>query len=141
MDHKPIGECDEAGGNVDARDAIAETIKIGSHREIRVGPNNIGRAQVAHARGMDVELKQHRGLRQALKCDVESSLDEQVTISCLRPPGCRAEQRAMREGCAARNSASSARAIATIELSFPFRQTSNIDGDRHSFFIRGVAEI
>ena len=57
---KRLEKCDTAGGNLDARDAIAEKIEIGAHRERRIGVDPVGREQVSVTRGMDVELKEHR---------------------------------------------------------------------------------
>ena len=82
-----IVKSNEAGGNLDARDAIAIMIEIGAHGVRWVGIDDVGRAQVADARGMDVELQQHRRLRRALKSDVEARFDQHLTtpVSALSP--------------------------------------------------------
>ena len=37
VNDEAIGECDKAGGDLDARDAITEKIDIGAHRKRRIG--------------------------------------------------------------------------------------------------------
>ena len=76
VNDEAIGECDKAGGNLDARDAIAEKIDIGAHRKRRIGVDPVGREQVSVTRGMDVELKEHRRLGRTFKCDVEARFDQ-----------------------------------------------------------------
>ena len=76
VNDEAIGECDKAGGNLDARDAITEKIDIGAHRKRRIGVDPVGREQVSVTSGMDVELKEHRRLGRTFKCDVESRFDQ-----------------------------------------------------------------
>ena len=57
VNDEAIGECDKAGGDLDARDAITEKIDIGAHRKRRIRGDSVGREQVSVTGGMDVELK------------------------------------------------------------------------------------
>ena len=76
VNDEAIGECHEAGGNLDARDAIAKVIDVGRHRKRRIGVDPIGREQVSLTRGMDVELEEHRRLSRALECYVKACFDQ-----------------------------------------------------------------
>jgi hypothetical protein len=69
-------ESDKTGGNLDARNAIAEKIDIGAHRKRRIGVDPIGRQQVNVTSGMDAELKEHRRLSRAVKRDVIARFDQ-----------------------------------------------------------------
>ena len=82
VNDEAIGECHEAGGNLDARDAIAKVIDVGVHRKRRIGVDPIGREQVSLARGMDVELKEHRRLSRALECYVKARFDQHEHDPC-----------------------------------------------------------
>ncbi len=84
MDHEAVAEGDQSRRDFHARDAIAEKIDIGPHRELRIGGDDIPRQQIRLARGMDVELKQHRRLRRTFKCDVKARLDEHLQILALK---------------------------------------------------------
>ena len=80
VNDEAIGECDKAGGDLDARDAITEKIDIGAHRKRRIGGDFVGREQVSVTGGMDVELKEHRRLSRTIKCDVIARFDQHWEI-------------------------------------------------------------
>ena len=80
MNDEAIGECDKAGGNLDARDAITKKIDIGAHRKRRIGVDSVGREQVSVTSGMDVELKENRRLSRTFKCDVIARFDQHWAI-------------------------------------------------------------
>ena len=76
MNAEAIVKSNEAGGNLDARDAIAEQIDVGAHRKRRIGVDPVGRQQVSVTSGMDAELKEHRRLSRAVKRDVIARFDQ-----------------------------------------------------------------
>jgi len=76
VNDEAIGECDKAGGDLDARDAITKKIDIGAHRKRRIGVDPVGREQVSVARGMDAELKEHRRLSRTFERDVIARFDQ-----------------------------------------------------------------
>jgi hypothetical protein len=57
MNEEAIGECDEPRMNLDPRNAIAEMIDIGAHREVGIAVDLVRREQVRITRWMDAELK------------------------------------------------------------------------------------
>ena len=76
VNDEAIGEDDEPGGNLDARDPVAEVVEVVAHRERRIGDDPVRRQQVRVPRRMDAELKQHRRRRRTFEGDVEACFDQ-----------------------------------------------------------------
>ena len=82
-DDEAVGEGDEPGRDLDASDPVAEQIEIVSHRKRRVQTIRSAVSRSGVARGMDVELKQHRRRGRTFKGDVESGFDQHGAILVL----------------------------------------------------------
>src|ERR1700722_4885633 len=88
MNDEAIRECDEPRRNLDPRNAIAEMIDIGAHREVGVAVDLVRREQVRITRWMDAELKEHRRLSGAFKCYIEPCFNEHLELLKAQAEAC-----------------------------------------------------